>query len=253
MDEAMVTEIVGEGLHHWSVSVRVCRWRHSKGKLFLLEHPRTSRAWQEEEVKQLAEEEGVYTCHIDMCAYGMQVGGGPNLKPTTFLTNSKEIAMELQRRCARDHEHVHLIGGKAKEAAIYPRALCEAVVRGFRNYLKKKNGKVVEKPEEVTVLFEVFAEDDLEDELDREVEEAGGRPPAEQEDMNEDVEGVEEREEKDETGAATVGEAAPSKEEVAKIYKLHKNLGHPEVSSFLRFLRAGRVREDVLRWVRKEL
>ena len=251
MEEKLVREIVGEGLHHWSVSIRVCRWRHERRKLFLLEHPRTSRAWQEEDVKRLAEMEGVYTCHIDMCAYGMQIGGGPNLKPTTMLTNSEEIAMELRRRCTKDHEHVPLIGGKAKEAAVYPRALCEAVVRGFRNYLKKKDGQAKQKPAEVTVLFEVFAEDDLEEELDREVEEAGGRPEEEPgEDLAEDLEGAEERRGAEEVGAATVGEAAPSKSEVAKIYKLHKNLGHPELSSFLRFLRAGRVREDVLKWVR---
>ena len=255
MEEELVMELVGEGLHHWSVATKVCMWQHRRGALFLLEHPKTSKAWQEEDVKKLMEMEGVYTCHTDMCAYGLKVGGGPNLKPTTWLTNSKEIAEELQRRCSKDHEHVSLIGGKAREAAIYPRGLCEAVVRGFRNYLKQKYGKVVEKPKEAMELFEVFAEDDLEDDLDREVEAAGGGAPRQPdgdiaEDL-EDEEGGREEQEAEKKEAATVGEAAPSKEEVAKIYKLHNNLGHPELSSFLRFLRAGRVREDVLRWVRK--
>ena len=35
------------------------------------------------------------------------------------------------------------------------------------------------------------------------------------------------------------------------INKLHINLGHPALASFLRFLRAGRVRPEILQWVRK--
>ncbi len=245
-------ELVGEGLHHWSVAVRVCKWQHKRKKIFLLEHPRTSKAWQEEEVKSLMEMEGVYTCHTDMCAYGLEVGGGPNRKPTTWVTNSREIAEELQRRCTGGHVHVHLMGGRAKEAAVYPRELCEAVVKGFRNHMKKKYGKRVEDvPKEVTVLMEVYAEDDfegdLEEELDREIEQQDGGGA---EDVGGEVEEEREVEEKD-AEAATRGEAAPTKEEIGKISKLHRNLGHPELSSFLRFLRAGRVREAVLRWVRK--
>ena len=40
----------------------------------------------------------------DMCAYGMSSedldGGGLVKKPTGYLTNSKEIAKELSKRCS---------------------------------------------------------------------------------------------------------------------------------------------------------
>ena len=41
-------------------------------------------------------------------------------------------------------------------------------------------------------------------------------------------------------------------EDKAKVRKMHDNLGHPSKESFVRFLRAGRVREEVIQWVLKE-
>ena len=37
----------------------------------------------------------------------------------------------MQKRCDQKHEHQALIDGRAKGAAIYPRALCEAICKGI--------------------------------------------------------------------------------------------------------------------------
>ena len=51
-------------------------------------------------------------------------------KPTGFMSSSRCIIHELDRKCTGDHDHVPLMGGRAAGAAIYPQALCEAICRG---------------------------------------------------------------------------------------------------------------------------
>ena len=72
-------------------------------------------------------------------AYGMNVdGSGLNQKPTCWVTNSKKIALQLQRRCSRDHTHVNLMGGKAVKAAEYPKELCKANRSGIKAAPERK-------------------------------------------------------------------------------------------------------------------
>ena len=51
-------------------------------------------------------------------------------KPTGFMSSSRYIIQELDRKCTGDHDHVPLVGGRAAGATIYPQALCEAICRG---------------------------------------------------------------------------------------------------------------------------
>ena len=248
MSMEAVIELVGEGLHHVRQSVRVCKWQHERGKLFFFEHPRTSKAWDEEEVQELMQLEGVFVCDFDMCQYGMKVDGvHPNQKPTRVVVNSEFLAKELQRRCLGDHQHDHLMGGKAVKAAHYPQQLCDAIVKGVKAHLRHQDRKKVMSAEflqdEQVILVENEEEDPLV-ELDRE----RGYDEEEPE-MGEEVEAVrEDRVERAEDRLPT----AVSHEDQMKLKKMHVNLGHPSKPSFLRFLRAGRVREEILRWVRQQ-
>jgi hypothetical protein len=83
--------------------------------------------------------------------------------------------------------------------------------------------------EEQDVGDEAEEEEDIEEQIDQEVEKSGGG------------------QQQPEVQTST----AISKEDQAMINKLHINLGHPALASFLRFLRAGRVRPEILHWVRK--
>ena len=48
-----------------------------------------------------------------------------------FMTSSKCVAAQLDRRCNGQHDHVHLVGGRASSAQVYPQPLCEAMLRGI--------------------------------------------------------------------------------------------------------------------------
>ena len=103
MPTQKVATMVYESLHHLRLAAKV----------FVFEHPLTSKAWAEEELQELMALPGVYVCTTDMCAYGMKVGGAPNRKQTKWITNSYEVAGELQRRCNQQHPHAPLTGGRA--------------------------------------------------------------------------------------------------------------------------------------------
>lgn len=118
MDFEKAKTKVMDGLEHLDTTVDVCEWQDDNGRLFLFEHPKTSRAFKEERMVKLMQRAGVWVCYVDMCAYGMNVDGeGLNQKPTCWVTNSKKIALQLQRRCSRDHTHVNLMGGRGVKAA----------------------------------------------------------------------------------------------------------------------------------------
>ena len=150
--EAAVT-LVGEGLEHVVTTCQAAKWQYRRGKVFVVEHPLRSKAWDEECMLELMGLPGVHVCVVDQCAYGLQVGHGLNKKPTCFITNSYHIACELQRRCPGDHEHEHLMGGKAAAAAVYPPELCKAIIRGLKRHLRHKKGPCEVHPKvEMTIL-----------------------------------------------------------------------------------------------------
>ena len=60
------------------------------------------------------------------------------------------------------------------------------------------------------------------------------------------------REEEQQARRERLGGARITAEEIRKIKKLHDNVGHPDRLAFLRMLRAGRVREEVVEWTQKE-
>lgn len=246
MSTERVMQIVGEGLQHFRTAVNVCKRQHRKGKFFVLEHPRGSKAWHEKEAEELRNMEGVFVCKFDMCQFGMRVGEGLNKKPTTILTNSEEIAKELNRSCQGGHVHESLMGGKACLAAEYPRALCQAMLRGLKRQLEKRN--VLQKPSEEKIVALASTQEGGEDSSsssssssssdgessEASEEEEAAPPPRRRRLRQEPVE---------------VGVTA---EDQAKLRRMHVNLGHPSKASFLRFLKAGRVREELIRWVTRD-
>ena len=65
-----------------------------------------------------------------------------------------------------------------------------------------------------------------------------------------------EEDEEEPIGQVEGGEAEGShqitEEEKAMVKKLHRNVGHPQQPEFIRYMRAGRVRPEVIRWAAKE-
>ena len=111
------------------------------GRYFLHEHPASASSWKQKVVVDfIARHLELYAVTSHMCQFGMfakgEQGDGPVLKPTRWLTNSPCIASALDVKCPRDHDHVHLVSNRAKGAAIYPPALCRAIIKGFAEQLK---------------------------------------------------------------------------------------------------------------------
>ena len=98
-------------------------------------------------MEKLAEAPGVMRTVIDQCHYRLRArddqGEGPVKKPTQFLTHSVAVRRVLSRRCQGCERHVHLLGGKAAGAAVYPRELCLAICRGARLQMKLDANELV--------------------------------------------------------------------------------------------------------------
>ena len=111
----------------------------AEGRHVLHEHPWTAGSWDEKTIQHIRQIPGVRLVRGDMCMHGMvthvdKKGGptGPVKKAAGFLTSGWCIAEEVGKICDGTHEHVPLLGGRARDAAIYPSGLCKAVCRGVK-------------------------------------------------------------------------------------------------------------------------
>ena len=107
----------------------------NNGLYFLHEHPWSATSWNYRAMQDLVRRKGVRTIRGDMCTFDMRQEDGRGIarikKPTGFLTNSEMIAKQLSRRCTGGHRHIPLVGGRAKQAQIYPDKLCVAIITGL--------------------------------------------------------------------------------------------------------------------------
>ena len=99
-----------EGTIHLEFCVKQYEAQMKRGKYFLHEHPQSARSWKLGCIQKLASRDDVFKVIGDMCPYGMvsadDVGEGRVKKPTSFLTNSAEIADALALRCDNDKQAV---------------------------------------------------------------------------------------------------------------------------------------------------
>ena len=131
---------------HLAFCVELYREQAKGGRYFLHEHPAYASSWQTDIMESIASDAGVVRVTADQCQYGAEdEKGSPVKKPTSFLTNASELAMELQARCqgrggscSRPEGGVHAQcrGKTARMAAIYHFKLCRAILVGFRRQLQ---------------------------------------------------------------------------------------------------------------------
>ena len=120
-------------------------------RYFLHEHPAHATSWKLESVLEILRADNVVRVEADQCQYGAEIKHGPQTgepikKPTAFMTNSDEIAACLSQRCTgrggrcsrpAGGQHQACSGMHAREAAIYPRDLCRAILRGIRAQMRQ--------------------------------------------------------------------------------------------------------------------
>ena len=107
----------------------------------------------------MAYTENVIKTTFRQCMYGLvswgQLGPTPAYKPTSVLTNHPALAGVLQEQCTGGHRHAQLVGKRAcTQAAVYPRGLCEAIVRGVQ-IVKAALEETPTSPENLLCEFEL--------------------------------------------------------------------------------------------------
>lgn len=223
VDEEQFQQKLSEAREHLEFCGEMYQKQIDRNKFFLHEHPDLAGSWDEPVISKLQQHLKVHRVKGDMCRHGMtsedEFGPGAVKKRTGFLTNSKEIASELNILCenranelkvwkridfgatkaqslkrggpewkqvvrrvtmdvnenkilqdlhnfqqasrsdlwfnfgeARDvvtvfyykdlgskwHRHVPLIGGKAKQAEVYPDGLLRNILKVLKKELQKK-------------------------------------------------------------------------------------------------------------------
>lgn len=123
---------------HIEFCILIYRHQINHGRHFLHEHPWGANSWKLPRVESLLQDKRVgvvegHMCRFDMTSHVDAKEGSRGLvkKPTGFMSSSKYILDKLDRRCTGDHDHVHLMGGRAVAAQEYPPALCEAIIQGI--------------------------------------------------------------------------------------------------------------------------
>ena len=136
---------------HMDFVASLYREQVEDGLYFLHEHPLWATSWKLPSIENLLKISGVERVHGDQCQYGAEVQrgqhrGSPVMKPTGFLSNSPKIRDALSKRCygrsgvctrPSGGRHVALEGKLTRDAAVYPRQLCQAVLRGATAQLKQ--------------------------------------------------------------------------------------------------------------------
>ena len=126
-----------KAVEHLQFCALLYRHQSRQGRHFLHEHPWGASSWKVDCISGLVDDPRVYSIETHMCRFNMmshvrERGGEQGLvkKPTGVITSSRCIAAQLDARCDGTHAHVHLVGGRAAGAQVYPDELCMAILRG---------------------------------------------------------------------------------------------------------------------------
>ena len=111
------------------------------------EHPIGATSWKLDSVIEILKMKGVKTVVGDQCQFGLETKGvegrnTPARKRIRFMSNSSDILNELGRLCPGDHDHQHLVNGRAEKAAVYPDGLCRAICRGLSKEIDIEKRKI---------------------------------------------------------------------------------------------------------------
>ena len=133
-----------EGDLHMDYAVSLAEDQLDNGRGFILEHPANATSWVENpRLQQLLKRPDVFVIYLDMCRFNLRAAKGPvpgalAKKPTLLATNIEELGHYVERSCDKSHDHGPLIGGGARQAAIYTPEFVKALVDGIKETLGYK-------------------------------------------------------------------------------------------------------------------
>ena len=142
MDPAEFDRRYARALDHLRFAFRLIQLQISEGRYFLFEHPANASSWNLDFVKEVTDRPGCILVLTHQCRFGQQgrddIGTGLVKKPTRFLTNCPGIAHHLNKQCTGGHRHIQTVGNSKvlSQCAVYPPALCHAIVKGFAHSMR---------------------------------------------------------------------------------------------------------------------
>ena len=134
---------------HVNFTVELMEMQLADDRFFLFEHPEWASSWKLESLKKLMSYPGVERTRADQCQHGLQaergrMAGHPVMKPTGFLSNAPLLLKQLEKRCSgkkgwcsNGQRHAPCSAGVAKDAQVYGKELCRAMLRGMQDQLKE--------------------------------------------------------------------------------------------------------------------
>ena len=148
-------EVKREKLHalvHLEFMAQIYREQIEGGRMFLHEHPESATSWGEQCIRDIMQIPGVERAVGHQCQYGQQVQRGkykdqPVRKATGWMSNAPRLLARLDRKCLGQGgqctrpsggKHVMASGHVAREAAVYPRNLCKAIIRGMMDEMHSR-------------------------------------------------------------------------------------------------------------------
>ena len=197
-----------EGIKLIKYAIELAELQLAQGRHFLLENPLTAESWSLPQLKKLLQRLECHQAVFDQCRFQLRGPSGLlHKKPTKIATSSEAIARRLDgRRCLRDHEHEHVLGGGkiTSAAGLYTKELANEIILGLEEEFEQSQRRA---PHETMAV----EEGDIEDDLDREID-----PPMEMRDL--------------ESSDDEVKIAPPNMKISASVKdavrKLHNNTGH---------------------------
>ena len=128
-----LAELLEQGRQHMEFACILAESQIERGGRVLFEHPWMATSWNELCLRKF----GMRRVRCDQCQFGMtsvdDAGNvGPAQKATGFMTNDEYIAEAVDGRCFGGHDHIQLLGNRAKACEKHPPRLVAAILRALR-------------------------------------------------------------------------------------------------------------------------
>ena len=138
MDPERVESLRREAVRHLHFVAGLYKLQVDGGRHFLHEHPAGATSWRDPWIVKLLAHPRINAVVSDQCEYGLltpDMDGNPTpaKKPTRWMSSSAMMLKRLSRRCSKNHQHQHLVGGRAKAAEDYSLELVTEILRGIRD------------------------------------------------------------------------------------------------------------------------
>ena len=129
-------QLAEEGKAQLRNQVESFKVQHQSGRLFLYEHPRGCKGWEETSFRDLRLHEGVQVVEGPVCKW--RLGASYVKRVTRWVTNSAILAASLKARCVEPMQrNLRIERGTACEPGRYPTPLAKAILLGLKGALRE--------------------------------------------------------------------------------------------------------------------